>query len=61
MGSDGFRNCLIPFIGVAKLRVNIEDNATEWVNAVADNLADTEFSVSNHEPSVYVIEVSSAL
>ena len=60
VGSDGLWNCLIPLIGVVKLGVNIEDNPAEWVNAVADNLADTEFSVSDHRLSVYGIEVPSA-
>lgn len=45
-----FRDCLPPFLGVGKYRINVKNNATERVFPVPDDLAYGEFCLNvNHD------------
>src|SRR5215470_5268091 len=41
------RNRLVPFLGVVEFRVDVEHDAAEWKQPVADHLADLELGVAH--------------
>ena len=46
--ADFFGDGFIPFFGIVELRINVENDAAEWINPVLDNLSNLEFGISDH-------------
>ena len=48
MRAHAFGNRLIPFVGIGEFRINVENNASKWVNPVFYYLANAKFCASDY-------------